>query len=207
MQVNLFSTFREHAGINNFDLDIAPKTTVTEAIGKIGDPDSIGTLHNLITNGNDLQRQGAIEALGNLRSETSADILQRVLSKDTHQGVRLLAAVALGNIGAKSAVESLAARATDREEDSSVRAYAIESLGKLKATAKISVILAVFEESHKQSPGGMLPGHCHSALASIIDEDISSYGVSHPAPGQLDKCVQAWRQWWENTGRLKYPQN
>jgi MoaD family protein len=34
MQVNLFSTFRETAGTKNFNLDIAPNTTVTEAINK-----------------------------------------------------------------------------------------------------------------------------------------------------------------------------
>lgn len=35
MQVNLFSTFRENAGTKNFNLDIAPNTTVMEAVSKI----------------------------------------------------------------------------------------------------------------------------------------------------------------------------
>lgn len=178
-----------------------------EAIGRIGGPESIPVLHNLVANGNDSQRQVAAEALGNLRSKTSVAVLERALKEDTNSGVRLQAAVALGEIGVKSAIESLAERAADKEEGSSVRAYAVQALGKLKASAKIHVILAVFEESHKQSPGGMLPQHCDLALHSITGEHIGSYCSSHPAPGQLDKSVLAWRNWWENMGKLKYPQN
>ena len=181
--------------------------TAAEAIGRIGDPESIPVLHNLVANGNDSQRQVAAEALGNLRSKTSVAVLERALKEDTNSGVRLQAAVALGDIGVKSAIESLAGRAADEEEDSSVRAYGVEALGKLKASAKLHVILAVFEESHKQSPGGMLPEHCDLALRSITSEHIGSYCSSHPAPGQLDKSVLAWRNWWENMGKLKYPQN
>ncbi|MCJ7625132.1 MAG: MoaD family protein [Anaerolineaceae bacterium] len=35
MQVNLFSTFREHTGTKDFDLDIPPNTSVMGAVSKI----------------------------------------------------------------------------------------------------------------------------------------------------------------------------
>jgi hypothetical protein len=178
-----------------------------EAIGKIGDTNSIPILENLVMKGNDSQRRAAADALGNLRSQRSVPVLEQALKEDTNQGVRLQAAVALGEIGARSAIEPLAARAADKQEDSSVRAYAVEALGKLKASAKLHVILAVFEESHKQSPGGILPEHCDFALRCITGEGVGSYCSSHPAPGQLDESVAAWRKWFEEVGKLKYPQN
>lgn len=181
--------------------------TAAEAIGKIGDPDSIPILNNLVASGNSSQRQVAAEALGNLRSKTSVGVLERALTEDTNAGVRLKAAIALGEIGVKSAIESLAARVADKKENPSVRAYAVTSLGKLKASSKIHLILLVFEESHKQSPAGQLAIHCHGALCSITGERIRAYGTTHPAPGELDKSVQAWLTWWENVGKLKYPQS
>ena len=82
----------------------------TEVIGKIADPESIPLLQSLLREGNDSQRRGAAEALGNLKSAESVVSLVASLEKDKDSQVRLLSAVALGQIGSRAAVDPLAKR-------------------------------------------------------------------------------------------------
>jgi hypothetical protein len=189
------------------------RRSAAEAIGKIGDAESIPTLHRLLREGNDSERRGTAEALGNLKSVDSVASLVASLEKDRDLQVRLLSAVALGRIGSKAAVAPLAERLAQNGENDNVRAYVAESLGRLGATAKIGAILSVFEESHRRSPAGILAGNCELALRAITGMDRASssgsipcYNRSHATREHLDSSVKAWHDWWEREGKFKYPQ-
>ena len=183
------------------------RRSAAEAIGKINDPAAIPSLHTLLKVGNIPQRQGAAEALGNLKSRASVQTLIEALNKDSYQGVRMLAAIALGEIGDKSAINSLAERVRNRKEDLGVRAYAALSLGALKATTKVRLLLTILEEEHQKSPGGSLAEYCDRALRLITEAKIDYYSATHIPKERQDKIIKEWWHWWETEGKLKYPQS
>ena len=183
------------------------------AIGKINEPRSVPLLQALLAKGNSPQRRGAVEALGNMRSVESVTLLVQSLEKDKDTQVRSLSAMALGRIGSRAAVDPLAKRLASKGENDGVRARAAESLGFLKASTKIRVILTVFEQSHQKSPGKMLPANCELALRAITGKNTVSslrevpwYTASHQSQEDLDRSVRWWRDWWERDGKLKFPQ-
>jgi hypothetical protein len=188
--------------------------SAAEAIGKIADRKSIPLLLNLLKEGNDPERRGAVEALGNLKSEESVVPLVVSLQMDKDPKVRLLSAVALGQIGFKTAIAPLCTQLAKEEEDESVRAYAAQSLGRLGATGRIRLILTVFERSHERSPGGPLPSECELALRVITGQDTATSSEGIPSYNVLcddrrrdqDDSVKAWRNWWERAGKVRYPQ-
>ncbi len=110
-----------------------------DALDKIGAA-AVPMLIQVLKSNNDLARQYAAQALGQIRDGTAVPALILAL-QDSNSGVRRSAAYALGEIGDVSAVSALIHALQDSNEW--VRVYAAEALGKLDVSAVPALIQAL----------------------------------------------------------------
>ncbi|WP_428265433.1 HEAT repeat domain-containing protein [Haliangium sp.] len=112
--------------------DSSLRSAATYALGRLGEfcPDIVGpALARRLADPDDLVRDDAAEALGDLQYQPARVALERVLREDWHATPRAAAAAALGELGDPRACQALIAALFD--EDGPVRGYAATSLGLL----------------------------------------------------------------------------
>ena len=90
-------------------------------------------LQSLLTNRNPAIRRRAALAAGRIGNEDSVAELVKLLTHDTNQDVRAMAAFGIGEIESVSGAPALLAIMNDTKEPGEVRARSVEALGKIAA--------------------------------------------------------------------------
>lgn len=111
------------------------RSLVAQALGKIHTEAALLGLQPALSDADIWVRLNASQGIG---SEESVKILRQALS-DRNPKIRSKAALALGEVGAVSAVPELIVALTD--EDSTVRENTISALGKIVAPESLSALL------------------------------------------------------------------
>lgn len=86
----------------------------------------------------------AARALGDLKAKEAVDPVGRLLREDTSEAVRSWSAIALGEIGDRSATEPLVGALSDQH--SAVRIHAAKSLGKLEDPESVAALIQALND-------------------------------------------------------------
>ncbi|MHC4972910.1 MAG: HEAT repeat domain-containing protein [Planctomycetota bacterium] len=129
--------------------------------------------------GDDEQRRAVIKALENQQDPAGADALIKAL-KDRVPGLRVMAATALGELGAKEAAGALIDLLGSG--DWSLRKAAAEALAKIRVKESIEPLLQRFEKDK-----GLMTEVLYKALVAITGQDFR-YDAKN------------WRRWWDRWG-------
>jgi len=142
-------------------------------------PEAVRPIAALAKGGGDEQRRAAVMALHNLKDPAGAAPLIDALD-DSEEGLRVLAAEALGDMHAVQAAPALIGKL--EASDWSLRKAAIEALAKLRVKESIEPLLKRFETEE-----GLLEETLHDALVAITGQDFLFNRES-------------WRKWWDKWG-------
>lgn len=140
------------------------------ALQRSEDPDAAPALIPLLSDNNVHVRRSAAIALGRLATHDNSEIIQRLqyaFLKDSDNSVKNFAAISLGRIGGKEAVDFLMKHF--EKTPSITRAFAALALGIAGDDRAASILREAFAESSEQS----FRGACAIALG-ILGDDMSA---------------------------------
>ncbi len=127
------------------DKDWFVRRDAAEALGKLGDKQSVEPLIACLKDGNNAVRFNAAEALGKLGDKRAVEPLTACLQADAVD--RSFAAEALGNLGDRRAVAPLIACLQDKGVD---RSFAAEALGKLGDKSAVAPLIACLKDKDER---------------------------------------------------------
>jgi HEAT repeat protein len=177
------------------DSEIGVRANSIWALGRIGEQRVAPSLRAILSDEEDLVRNAAVGALGQLEDANSIEELLRVLRTDRVPAVRRTAAWALGQIEAREAADGLAS-ALRNERDDDVREMIVWALGNIESASAVGALIDVLRrdtnaEVREQAAWALGEIEDGSAVAALgeaagSDADAGVRGTAAWAIGQIE---------------------
>jgi HEAT repeat protein len=154
---------------------ILVRLSAVEAMGQIGDPNSLPTLSRILKSRELVNiRIAAARAMGRIGDRSAVpDLLAAIQEPESY--IRWNAAIALGEIGDPNAAPALILALTDA--DTSVRSFSAASLGQIKDTRAVQPLIAALKDpetgvrfSAARSLGTIGDGNALPALRAALGD-------------------------------------
>ncbi len=166
------------------DEDDRVRVRAADALAAVQDPKVIDTLVKATSDAHAEVRTWAVIGLGNYSDKKALDALSGAV-RDSDVQVRVAAADSLGRTGAPQATSHLISRLNDFGEESEVRAAAARSLGALRDSRAVPILLGLLGDNDP-----MLRRWVVSALGRIGDAQ-----AVEPLVGALNDSEPSVRGW------------
>ncbi len=132
---------------------------VIETVRRLQSPQAVPALMELLQSTDPTVRLKAVEAIGQCKDKSAAEVVEQVLAKDNSDEVRAAAAKALGDL---KDPESLQALTESLQDTFNVRVKAIIALGAIKNSNAVPMLMPLLKD---QSPE--IRYHSSQALAEL----------------------------------------